>query len=256
MLLPNPHLSPERAAYFRAFARRRLQQQQEELSRAKGTEEPQAPDPETLRQNQRVREATASEWNWLRNYTETYNQHWQEEGLDPYMPFPDKPYFPVIFDFLNAPGKVKPVDKSRDLMISWAIMGWFTLQVMRFPEREVVVQTMEETKAHQLIDYAKTLYRRQPQWLRDAFPISKPIEKMAANEFAMANGSVIWGIPGGAGKIKSYHPWGYFNDETAFQAEAGICYDETLSAVQKIILNSTAWPSWYFDWLNDREIAA
>jgi hypothetical protein len=35
-----------------------------------------------------------------------------------------------------------------------------------------------------------------------------------------------------------YIPWGYFNDETAFQPEAGECYNEAVSVVKgKIILN-------------------
>jgi hypothetical protein len=255
MLLPNPHLSPERQAYFRAVARRKVEQQREEIARARKEDGPTTSDAEMVALNQRVREATGSEWHWLRNHTETYNQHWEEEGRpSPYEPFPDKPYFPVIFEYLNAPGKVKAIDKSRDMMVTWAIMGYFTLQAMKFHEREIIVQTMEETKAHQCIDYAKTLYRRQPQWLKDAFPLAKPIEKMASNEFSMANGSVIWGIPGGAGKLRAYHPWGYFNDETAFQPEAGLCYNEALSACQKVVLNSTAWPSWFCDWTGDIQV--
>lgn len=250
--LPNP-LVTDRELYLRAYARRMVEQRNEELARARQVEHT-APDEETAALNERVRAATATEWVWLRNHTETYNQHWKEEGRPtPYEPFPEKPYFPILFEYLHAPKKVRAVEKSRDLMVTWAIMGYFTLEAMKVHEREIVVQTMEAEKAEQCIEYAKCLYGRQPQWLKDAFPLKKPLEKMAKNEFSLANGSVIWGIPGGQGKIKSYHPWGYFSDETAFQPEAGICYDETLSAVQKIVLNSTAWPSWYFDWVNDIE---
>jgi hypothetical protein len=247
----NPSLSPEREAYFRAVARRRYEQHEESIARARQVENT-VSDEEAAASNRRVREATDTEWQWLRNHTETHNPHWQEEGRSsPYETFPDKPYFPVIFEYLHGPGKVKAIDKSRDMMVTWAIMGFFTLQAMKVHEREIVVQTMEEGKARECIGYSKCLYRRQPQWLKDAFPLAKPIDKMAANEFSLANGSVIWGIPGGAGKLRTYHPWGYFNDETAFQPEAGECYDEALSACQKIVLNSTAWPGWYFDWLSD-----
>lgn len=255
-MLASLTIPSETEAYLRAKARRLYEQQAETIARARDIERP-VSEAEAAAQNRRVRDATADEWTWLRNYTETFNQHWKEEGRpSPYEPFPDKHYFRLLFEYLHLPGLVKAVEKSRDMMVTWAIMGHFTLEAMKVPEREIVVQTMEETKAEQCIEYTKCLYRRQPQWLKDAFPLAKPLEKMAAKEFSLANGSVIWGIPGGAGKLRSYHPWGYFNDESAFQPEAGLCFDEALSACQKIVLNSTAWPGWYFDWLNDAQIGS
>jgi hypothetical protein len=241
---------------LRAKARRITEQNEETLARARDVEH-NVSDTEMAEQNRRVREATADELTWLQNYTATHNPHWKEEDRpNPYEPFPDKPYFRCLFDFLNAPGKVKPIEKSRDMMITWGIMGYFTLEAMKVPEREIVCQTMEETKAKENVFYARTLYTRQPEWLKQAFPLSKPLDRMAENELSFANGSIIWGIAGGAGKLRTYHPWGYFNDETAFQPEAGFSYDESLSAVQKIVLNSTAWPGWYFDWLNDVEVTS
>jgi hypothetical protein len=51
-----------------------------------------------------------------------------------------------------------------------------------------------------------------------------------------------------ATQICGHHPWGYLNDETSFQPEAGECYNEALSAVKgKIIFNSSAGPGWYAD---------
>jgi hypothetical protein len=32
-------------------------------------------------------------------------------------------------------------------------------------------------KAVELVDYAKCLYRRQPGWLKNAFPLVKPLER-------------------------------------------------------------------------------
>lgn len=139
-------------------------------------------------------------------------------------------------------------------MVTWAIMGYFTLQAQTVPEREIVVQTMTEDKGELPIDYAKCLWASQPEWLRKAFPIPKPIDKQPANEFRFSNGSVIFGIPAGVGKIRSYHPWAYFSDETAFQPDAGVAYNEALAAAKKIVLNSTAAPSWYFDFTRDIEM--
>ena len=68
------------------------------------------------------------------------------------------------------------------------------------------------------------------------------------HELNFANGSYIIGIPGGADQIRSYHPWGYLNDESSFQADAGECYNETLAAAKgKIIFNSSAGPGCYAD---------
>lgn len=119
---------------------------------------------------------------------------------------------------------------------------------MKVSEREVLLQTQKEKKALQLVQYAKHLYRQQPEWLRDAFPLSKNIDSQPGLELSFKNGSRIVGIPGGADQIRSYHPWGYLNDESSFQPDAGECYNEALSAVKgKIIFNSSAAPGWYAD---------
>ena len=50
------------------------------------------------------------------------------------------------------------------------------------------------------------------------------------------------------GQIRSYHPWGYLLDEASFVVDAGECYNQALAVVKgKIILNSSAGPSWYAD---------
>jgi len=116
----------------------------------------------------------------------------------------------------------------------------------------VLFQTQKKDKVVQLVKYAKCLYRHQPQWLREAFPLSKPIDSQPADALTFAHGGGVIGIPGGANQIRSYHPWGYLNDESSFQPEAGECYNEALSAVKgKIIFNSSAGPGWYADVRHD-----
>jgi len=67
-----------------------------------------------------------------------------------------------------------------------------------------------------------------------------------------AHGGYIRGVPGGADQVRSYHPWGYLNDESSFQADAGECYNEAPAVVKgKIIFNSSAGPGWYADARND-----
>ena len=196
----------------------------------------------------KVIEATRDTFNWATKYAKTFNEHWKEEGRpDPYEPFPRYLYFQDLFDLLDFQ-RVNWIEKSRDMMISWACVAYLTLAAMKTPFCGVLLQTQKEDKVIQLVDYAKCLYKTQPLWLREAFPLSSSIDKQAGLELRFANGSYIAGIPGGADQIRSYHPWGYLNDESSFQPEAGECYNEALAVVKgKIIFNSSAGPGWYAD---------
>jgi hypothetical protein len=199
--------------------------------------------------SQRVQEAVCSTYTWVRQYTQTFNEHWVEEGRpSAYEPFPDEPYLAALFDILESDEKIIWIEKSRDLMVSWACVAYLILKAMTTAECGVLFQTQKEAKAAQLVNYAKCLYRRQEPWLKDAFPLTKPIEQQPALSVHFAHGGYVLGIPGGADQIRSYHPWGYLNDESSFQPEAGECYTEALPAVAgKIIFNSSAGPSWYAD---------
>jgi hypothetical protein len=228
-------------------ARLRLERREEEIARARSEESSTS----TKELEARVRDATGDTWRWLTEFTMTYNQHWVEEGRpSPREPFPNKPYFRPTLDFIEA-NRITCVEKSRDMMLSWLVCGFFTKNAQTVHEREIVIQTMELRKGIQLIDYATALYMNQPEWLRDAFPVPKPPNFQAESYFEFKNGSTIIAIPGGAGALRSYHPWGYFNDETSFQPEAGECYNEALSACMKMILNSSAGPGWFQYFKND-----
>lgn len=196
-----------------------------------------------------LRNALSDPFCWATEYTQTYNEHWAEEGRpSAYEPFPQRlPYFKPLFDVFELE-RIIWIVKSRDMMVSWACVAYLTWKAMTTPLCGSVVQTQKEKKVIQLVEYAKCLYRRQPAWLRDAIPLAKPLKNQSELELEFANGSYIVGIPGGADQIRSYHPWGYLNDESSFQPEAGDCYNEALSVVKgKIIFNSSAGPGWYAD---------
>jgi hypothetical protein len=252
--MPYPEFVDYRQLRRGATAALLLEKRREDLDRARG-EQSQVSGDDARHQAEKVRYATASTYRWLTEYTKTNNPHWKEQKRSSaYEPFPEWPFMPVVLEYLERDDeKIKLIEKSRTMMVTWACMGYFTLQAMLVPEREIVCQTMTDEKVEQLIDYAKQLYTSQPSWLQAAFPCPKPVDKQPKNAFYVGS-SVIFGIAGGKGKIRSYHPWAYFNDETAFQPEAGECYDEALSACQKIVLNSTAAPGWYFDFLADATV--
>ena len=200
----------------------------------------------------RVQEATDNPFIWVTQHAKTWNEHWVEEGRpEAYEHFPPYDYFQYVFDLIHLKHVIF-FEKSRDLMLSWTLVAYLTLQAMKTPFRGVLVQTQKEDKVIQLIEYAKCLYRTQPDWLREAFPLAKPLDKQADLALQFANGSYLAGIPGGADQIRSYHPWAYLNDESSFQAEAGDCFHEALAVVKgKIIFNSSAAPGWYADVRHD-----
>jgi len=195
-----------------------------------------------------VEEATRDPFVWVTDHAYTYNEHWKTEGRPSSTEhFPKLEYFRVLFDVFDLE-EIIWVEKSRDMMVSWACVAYFTLAAMKTDYCGVVFQTQKDDKVIQLVEYAKHLYRLQDERIHKQYPLAKPLNQQSAHRLDFANGSYIVGIPGGANQIRSYHPWGYLNDESSFQADAGECYNEAISAVAgKIIFNSSAGPGWYAD---------
>jgi hypothetical protein len=182
---------------------------------------------------------------WLQHHTQTKDPHWREGGAkSPYRRFPDKPYFRPIIEALQR----EPIlfcAKSRDLMLSWLIVGYFTHDCMTTPGVEVLFQSQTEEKAAELVDYAKILYSRQDQDLKMLYPLDAPLAKQSWLELNFRHGNRIVGIPHGADKIRSYHPTALFIDEAAFVPDAGQSYDEAVAACQKIAVLSSANTGWF-----------
>ena len=143
--------------------------------------------------------ATKDAYTWVRSHTKTYNQHWQLEGRpSPYEPFPNKPYFELLFRLLEIE-RIVWIEKSRDMMISWVCVAFLTLKAMTIPECEVILQTQKEDKAIQLVEYAKCLYQQSDQFIKDAYPVYKPGRTRSLNSsLRFRSGGRIVGIPGGA----------------------------------------------------------
>ena len=188
---------------------------------------------------------------WLQQYTCTKDSHWKEAGAGtPYRPFPDKPYFRFVLDEIHR-NKVLLIEKSRDMMLSWLCVGYFTHAAITTERREVLFQSQKEDKAAELIDYARILYEQQPQALKQRSPLAKPLRSQSSLKLEFANGSRLVGIPEGADQIRSYHPWGLLMDEAAFQPEAGEAYDAAVPVCEKIVVVSSAGPGWFADFVTD-----
>lgn len=199
-----------------------------------------------------IADAMSDPYLWATSHTKTFNEQWREEGRpSPYEPFPDWPYLKPLFRLLQHE-RIIWLEKSRDLLLTWSCMAYLTWEAMRTPHCGVLAQCQKEEKAIQLIDYAKCLYRMQDPEIQEAYPLAKPIDQQSSRELEFAHGGYIFGIPGGASQIRSYHPWGYLLDEASFVVEAGESYNEALSAVAgKVIPNSSAGPGWFSDVRHD-----
>lgn len=239
---------PVGVPYVEALVRQELQRREEERARARNVESSTS----ALELQRRIREATRSPAYWMRNHTKTFNQHWVEEGRPaPNEHFPDWFFFEPMIEIIDRE-KVSAFEKSRDLMATWAVVAYFTFQALLVPQREIVFQSIDDGKAEQLIEYSKCLYDQQDSWLRDAFPLPKPTAKQSSKSLSISNGSVIWSVPGGKDQLRSYHPWGYFSDESGFQEEGLQCVDSALGAgARKIVMLSTANEGWYSDYRSD-----
>lgn len=245
-ILIQPRTHAERV--MRAHARLEIERRAEAIARARQMES--AVSQRTS--EARVREATKNTWHWLRHHTRTFNKQWiEQQRPSPHEPFPDYDYIEITL-YLMEREPIIAIEKSRTLMASWLTCGYFTLQMMRRPECEVIVQSETFEKSCQMVDYCKTLYKLQEPWLQEAFPLDKPILRQADDEFRLSNNSRIFAISSDPEAVRSYHPWGLFSDETGFQASAGESFNTALgSGVQKIVLNSTANVGWYSAYRKD-----
>jgi hypothetical protein len=147
--------------------------------------------------------------------------------------------------------------KSRDMMLSWAVMGYAVWKCQWFPATEVLVQTQKEDKAVDLVTgrekmgYVRTLYEMQTDFLKVLNPTSKPPSEMAGDLFSWANESSIRGIPAGAHQFRQWHPSLAIFDEAAFVDEWADSYRSAQPVCSQIIVLSSAYPSAFFDLVED-----
>jgi hypothetical protein len=193
----------------------------------------------------RVQDKVRDPLYWLQQHTETKDPHWREVGaVSPYRQFPDKPYFRPIVEALQRE-QVLFCAKSRDLMLSWLFVGFFTHDCMTTSGVEVLFQSQTEEKAAELIDYAKCLYNRQDDDIKAQYPLAQPLAQQNSLELNFRRGNRIVGIPHGADKIRSYHPTALFMDEAAFIPDADASFNEAIAGCQRIAVLSTANTGWF-----------
>jgi hypothetical protein len=189
---------------------------------------------------------------WMQRHTKTRDDHWQDKGTEPFAHFPQKPYFPFLFYILQKFKRVF-IPKSREMMISWVVMGWVAHQCQWNPNTLAIVQSAKHDKSKDLVSgegrpgYVRTLWEQQDEFLRILHPLQKDSADMPADRFTWANGSQVMAFPAGAEQIRQYHPQIFVMDEAAFLPEAEESWDAAHPVTGQIIAVSSAGPSWFGD---------
>lgn len=186
---------------------------------------------------------------WLQNLTLTTDDHWQMKGTPYKAPFPRKSYLTHLFGelaLLTAKPELRTrrtfIPKSRDLMVSWSVMGFITWMCQWRPQTFWIAQSEKEDKAAELLTYSRTLYGNQPDWLQQRHPL------VTNNvlEMKWANGSRILGLPSGADQIRVHHPHGWFADEVCFLSDFENTLNAVIPVVAQVVAVSTARAGNYF----------
>ena len=195
-------------------------------------------------------------WYWLLNFTETYDEHWQEKGTKPYAKFPNKAYLEYLFYSFQTARRLL-VPKSREMMVSWAAMAYAVWKCQYYPRTHVIVQCQKETKAQDLVcgrgvpGYCRTLWERQEDFLKKLNPLSKHVNDMPADLLTWKNESIIRGVPSGADQIRQYHPSLVIFDEAAHMDEFEESWGAAEPVASQMIAVSSAAPSVFGDWCED-----
>ena len=207
-----------------------------------------------------LRQCQASPLYWLQNCTKTRDDHWREKGTEPFLPFPKLPYMPWLFHLMQTERRLF-MPKSREMTVSWAVMGYAAWLCQFRGPVECIVQTEREAKVLDLVSgrgtpgYVRTLYEQQPEWLKAAFPTAKPPQEMAGDIFMWANKSVVRGVPSGASQVRQYHPALVIYDEACFLSEWWESYGAAEPVSSQIIAVSSANPSRFGDLVEDARAA-
>lgn len=174
----------------------------------------------------------------------------QNDPSNPVKPLPTLIHLRATLSMIQrAPSPILVIAKSRQVMITWFIVAYHLWRALFLPEQRIFFISKNETSATELVDRVKKIYLRLPEWIREAFPTSKPIKDLPAKRFELAHGSRIEALPRGAEQIRQHTATGIFIDEAAFVPDLEETVAASLPAIArdaKIIVVSTAFRGGYF----------
>lgn len=200
-----------------------------------------------LLEEKELRRARVDKYYWLTTHTATEDEQDKE---NPIKPFPRRDYFPHIIDVYDNEEAVA-VEKSRTMMLSWVTSGWCAHEMFTVPYTTVVIQSKDEARAVNCINYIKCLWRNSHPKLRQEWTLKRPLDKQPYNKIELANGSWAIGVSGDPDRIRAMHPTVVVLDEAAF-IESSDNYDTAVATrCSKIFLVSSACPGWFREMTRD-----
>ena len=163
-------------------------------------------------------------------------------------PFPILPYVEPIMNTFQTE-KLVALEKSRDMLGTWSVIAFLTWDGLFHKGRQILYQSEDATRTRDLIDRSMTMWKNQPEWLRN---VHKATVAEGSNKAGIIKiptlQSEILGLPKGSTKVRQYHPSAMFSDEAAFNPEASESFSAikpAISAGGRYIAISSANPSWF-----------
>ena len=184
---------------------------------------------------------------WATKYTQSEDSHWMAKGTKFKEYFPVKPYLLEVMKLLLSKETLF-IWKSREMMMSWLVSLYIAWMCQWFPVFWVA-QTGKEDKVAELIQYARVLHVNQPEWMRRRNPLLVDNEL----ELRWKLGGRFLGVPKGADQIRIHHPYGYFQDESAFLPEAEASFNAVRPVCKQIICVSSDEMGWFHNECRDSE---
>lgn len=179
---------------------------------------------------------------WLTELTKTKDE---QDLDDPYKPFPKKEYIRLLLELFDAE-PVTFLEKSRTMLCSWMVSGWAAHKGFTRPATATVFQSQDEDRSVHDVEYVKELWSNSPDWLKERWPLEKPIDKQPYNALYAANGSSWVAITGDPDKVRSKHPSIYILDEAAIIARGEESFNVGMAAKPLwVIALSSAKPGWF-----------
>lgn len=195
------------------------------------------------------REAGRDCYSWMVGATRTKDE--QDQGDNPYKPFPRHAYIKRLLDYISAPtppGTVLGTYKSRTMLGSWTHAAYALHYAATHAATRVLIQSKDEDRAINMVNMAKTLWVNTIPRLRDKWKLLKRLDLQPYDSLSLANDSIIEGVVGNPTKIKSFHHTIYISDESAIMDNLDECLAETLGArTPRILLLSSS----YLGYMND-----
>jgi hypothetical protein len=191
---------------------------------------------------------------WVTRFTKSRDDQWASKGTTPYAHFPAKPHIKWALDLMRTQRRLL-IAKSRDLMLSWCMVAYAVWEAEFRAPASILIQSQTQDKALELVSgretpgYARTLWEQQDEFLRNAFPLTKPSSDFAGDLLAWKNGSIIKGVPSGESQIRTYHPRLFLVDEGAFLEGFAASWSAAESVASKIVAISSAAPSDFGQWV-------